>query len=88
MFELTMVVSHVKESWMEGPGNLVAHIRPAPAYYRLKDIQVAWLCVVGGGGYVCVCVCLSLCMIESLLLAGWCSGTTVVYFQRLPHHSN
>lgn len=38
MFDLVMVVGHVKEGWMEGPGNLVAHIRVGPSYHIRKEV--------------------------------------------------
>ena len=45
-YELTMVVSHVKEPWMEAQGNLVAHIKVGPSYHLRKEVRVGW----GGGG--------------------------------------
>lgn len=44
VYELCMVVAHVRESWMEAPGNLVAHIRVSPFYHARK--QVTTLCNV------------------------------------------
>jgi PAB-dependent poly(A)-specific ribonuclease subunit 2 len=38
VYELSMVVAHVKEGWMEAPGNLVAHIRVSPFYHERKKI--------------------------------------------------
>lgn len=42
VYDLSMVVAHVRESWMEAPGNLVAHIRVSPFYHARK--QVTTLC--------------------------------------------
>jgi PAB-dependent poly(A)-specific ribonuclease subunit 2 len=39
VYELSMVVAHVKEGWMEAPGNLVAHIRVSPFYHNRKQIR-------------------------------------------------
>ena len=36
-YELVMAVGHVKEAWMEVPGNLVAHIKVGPSYHRRKE---------------------------------------------------
>ena len=36
-YELMMAVGHVKEAWMEVPGNLVAHIRVGPSYHQRKE---------------------------------------------------
>lgn len=44
VYELSMVVAHVRESWMEAPGNLVAHIRVSPFYHARK--QVTTLCTI------------------------------------------
>lgn len=38
MYELSMVVAHVNEGWMEVPGNLVAHIRVSPFYHIRKQV--------------------------------------------------
>ena len=38
VYELSMVVAHVRESWMEVPGNLVAHIRVPPFYHQRKKV--------------------------------------------------
>jgi PAB-dependent poly(A)-specific ribonuclease subunit 2 len=38
VYELSMVVAHVREGWMEAPGNLVAHIRVSPFYHNRKQI--------------------------------------------------
>ena len=40
MYELSMVVAHVKEGWMEAPGNLVAHIRVSPFYHERKKVSL------------------------------------------------
>lgn len=37
-YELVMAVGHVKESWMEVPGNLVAHIKVGPSYHLRKEV--------------------------------------------------
>lgn len=38
-YELMMAVGHVKEAWMEVPGNLVAHIRVGPSYHLRKEVS-------------------------------------------------
>ena len=38
-YELTMVVCHVRESWMESLGNLVAHIKVGPSYHLRKEVS-------------------------------------------------
>ena len=38
-YELLMAVGHVKEAWMEVPGNLVAHIRVGPSYHLRKEVS-------------------------------------------------
>ncbi len=38
-----MAVSHVKETWMESSGNLVAHINVGDNYHSRKEV---WLEVV------------------------------------------
>ena len=38
-YELVMAVGHVKEAWMEVPGNLVAHIRVGPSYHLRKEVS-------------------------------------------------
>ena len=38
-YELVMAVGHVKESWMEVPGNLVAHIKVGPSYHLRKEVS-------------------------------------------------
>ena len=38
MYDLSMVVALVKESWMEAPGNLIAHIRVSPFYHARKKV--------------------------------------------------
>ena len=38
-YELLMAVGHVKEAWMEVPGNLVAHIRVGPSYHQRKEAR-------------------------------------------------
>lgn len=43
MYELSMVVAHVRESWMEAPGNLVAHIRVSPFYHARKQVTTDYL---------------------------------------------
>lgn len=46
-YELMMAVGHVKEAWMEVPGNLVAHIKVGPSYHLRKEVSFhgyAWLC--------------------------------------------
>jgi hypothetical protein len=37
-YELVMAVGHVKEAWMEVPGNLVAHIKVGPSYHLRKEV--------------------------------------------------
>lgn len=39
VYDLMMAVGHVKEAWMEGPGNLVAHIRVGPSYHIRKEVR-------------------------------------------------
>ena len=39
-----MLVGHVKEPWMETPGNLVAHIRIGPSYHTRKEVETAVTC--------------------------------------------
>lgn len=39
VYELSMVVSYVKEPWMEAQGNLVAHIRVGPTYHQRKEVR-------------------------------------------------
>ena len=34
-----MAVVHIKEAWMEVPGNLVAHIKVGPSYHLRKEIS-------------------------------------------------
>ena len=42
-FELAMVVCHVRESWIETAGNLIAHIRVGPSYHLRKEVrEVGW----------------------------------------------
>lgn len=38
-YELMMAVGHVKEAWMEVPGNLVAHIKVGPSYHLRKEVS-------------------------------------------------
>ena len=38
-YELAMVVCHVRESWMESQGNLVAHIKVGPSYHLRKEVS-------------------------------------------------
>ena len=38
-YELVMAVGHVKEAWMEVPGNLVAHIRVGLSYHLRKEVS-------------------------------------------------
>ena len=38
-YELVMAVGHVKEAWMEVPGNLVAHIKVGPSYHLRKEVS-------------------------------------------------
>lgn len=38
-YELMMAVGHVKEAWMEVPGNLVAHIRVGSSYHLRKEVN-------------------------------------------------
>ena len=40
-YELSMIVCHVKESWMEHHGNLVAHIKVGPSYHLRKEVRTA-----------------------------------------------
>ena len=40
VYELSMVVAHVREGWMEVPGNLVAHIRVSPFYHERKKVSL------------------------------------------------
>ena len=42
-FELAMVVCHVRESWMETAGNLIAHVRVGPSYHLRKEVRGSWL---------------------------------------------
>ena len=42
-YELVMAVGHVKEAWMEVPGNLVAHIRVGPSYHLRKEVSFVQL---------------------------------------------
>ena len=39
VYELSMVVAHVREGWMDAPGNLVVHIRVSPFYHRRKKVS-------------------------------------------------
>lgn len=39
VYELTTVVSHVKEPWMETHGNLVAHVRVGSTYHMRKEVR-------------------------------------------------
>ena len=41
-YELIMAVGHVKEAWMEVPGNLVAHIKVGPSYHLRKEVSGAY----------------------------------------------
>ena len=43
-----MVVAHVREGWMEAPGNLVAHIRVSPFYHNRKQVQQPCRCRLSG----------------------------------------
>ena len=38
-YELMMAVGHVKEAWMEVPGNLVAHIKVGPSFHLRKEVS-------------------------------------------------
>lgn len=38
-YELSMVVAHVRESWMEVSGNLVTHILVPPFYHARKKVS-------------------------------------------------
>ena len=38
-YELVMAVGHVKEAWMEVPGNLVAHIKVGSSYHLRKEVS-------------------------------------------------
>ena len=38
-YELSMIVSHVREPWMETAGNLVAHIKVGPTYHHRKKVS-------------------------------------------------
>ena len=53
-YDLSMVVAHVKESWMEVSGNLVTHILVSPFYHARKKVSCS----------VCVCVCVCVGMTE------------------------
>ena len=44
-----MVVAHVKEGWMEAPGNLVAHIRVSPFYHTRKQVSICHLPLLSDG---------------------------------------
>ncbi len=39
VYDLSMVVGHVREPWMEAPGNLIAHIRVGPSYHKMKELH-------------------------------------------------
>ena len=39
VYEIVMAVGHVKETWMEVPGNLVAHIKVGPSYHLRKEVS-------------------------------------------------
>ena len=39
VFDLMMTVSHVKETWMETPGNLVTHIQVGSTYHLRKEVS-------------------------------------------------
>lgn len=43
-YELVMAVGHVKEAWMEVPGNLVAHIKVGPSYHLRKEVSFHGYC--------------------------------------------
>ena len=43
VYELVMAVGHVKEAWMEVPGNLVAHIKVGPSYHLRKEVSCSHL---------------------------------------------
>ena len=64
-YELSMVVSHVREPWMETQGNLVAHIRVGPTYHGRKEVCM----------YVCVYVCMYVCM----YVPGLCGRLVLVF---------
>ena len=38
-YELSMVVCHVKEPWMEPQGNLVAHVKVGSSYHLRKEVR-------------------------------------------------
>ena len=38
VYDLMMVVGHVREPWMEMPGNLVTHIKVGPSYHMRKEV--------------------------------------------------
>ena len=40
VYDLTMVVGHVREGWMDTPGNLITHIRVAPSYHIRKGVGI------------------------------------------------
>lgn len=47
-YELMMAVGHVKEAWMEVPGNLVAHIKVGPSYHLRKEVS--------SSSHTCTCI--------------------------------
>jgi len=46
-YELAMVVCHVRESWMECHGNLVAHIKVGPSYHLRKEVSTIKIMTFG-----------------------------------------
>lgn len=47
-YELMMAVGHVKEAWMEVPGNLVVHIKVGPSYHLRKEARFACISHITG----------------------------------------
>ncbi len=39
VYDLMMVVGHVREPWMDSPGNLIAHINVGPSYHLMKEVR-------------------------------------------------
>ena len=52
-YELMMAVGHVKEAWVEVPGNLVAHIKVRPSYHLRKEVSGGLLFVSFDGHVTC-----------------------------------